>query len=187
MDQHVEYDDGKVIRMSAVRDVHNEIALFIMALLETYTALTGEGKVRYDPFVMKVIHEDKIRNPQPDIFVVTTPNLDKLTPTYMDGAADLVVEVTFLESFNRDRGEKFTIYEAVGVREYWIVDPIRQETSFYVRGEDGYFRQQPLDANGLYQSQVLPRLKFEAQILTQQPAAGVRTAVKLVEAMLGVE
>lgn len=53
----------------------------------------------------------------------------------MDGTPDLIVEVTSPESLARDRGEKYVEYEAAGVREYWLIDPDRQQitTRFFTR------------------------------------------------------
>jgi Uma2 family endonuclease len=39
------------------------------------------------------------------------------------GAPDLMVEVLSLSTAYDDRKRKFELYESVGVREYWLVDP----------------------------------------------------------------
>jgi Uma2 family endonuclease len=62
-----------------------------------------------------------------------------LTKQYLDGLADLVIEIISPESTSRDRGEKFYEYEMVGVRGYWLVDPQRELAEFYL-----------LDAQGRY-------------------------------------
>ncbi|MEJ7756097.1 MAG: Uma2 family endonuclease [Nocardioidaceae bacterium] len=51
--------------------------------------------------------------------------------TYLDGAADLAIEIISPESIGRDRGEKFVEYEAAGIREYWLIDPERRQAEFY--------------------------------------------------------
>lgn len=183
-DQLTELVDGKVIRMSPVRDVHNLMVRFLVTLFDAYLVTTKEGELRHEGFVMKIVYEGKTRSRQPDLFVVTTANLDKLHPTYMDGAADLVVEVLSPESLNRDRGEKFVEYEAAGVREYWLVDPQRGDAAFYVLEEDGLFRLHYPDQAGLYHSRALPRLKLPVSLLSEHPIPNTITAVKLVEKML---
>lgn len=42
-------------------------------------------------------------------------------------AADIVGEIVSKESGKRDRGEKFEEYDASGVREYWLIDPRRND------------------------------------------------------------
>jgi hypothetical protein len=43
------------------------------------------------------------------------------------------------ESRSRDRGEKYYEYEEGGVREYWLIDPVRRKAEFYQLGADGYY------------------------------------------------
>lgn len=76
--------------------------------------------------------------------------------TYLDGPADLVVEVVSPESRGRDRGDKFHEYEQGGVREYWLVDPAIKETEFYRRGADGAFYLVSIQEDGIFHSEVLP-------------------------------
>lgn len=59
---------------------------------------------------------------QPDILVVCDPR--KITPDYIDGAPDLVIEVLSPGSATRDLREKKALYARHGVREYIIVDPL---------------------------------------------------------------
>ena len=44
----------------------------------------------------------------------------------IEGAPDLIMEIVSPRSADRDRREKFTDYEAAGVREYWIIDRFRR-------------------------------------------------------------
>ncbi|MDW8290080.1 MAG: Uma2 family endonuclease, partial [Armatimonadota bacterium] len=68
----------------------------------------------------------------PDILFVSQQNLHRLKPTYLDGPADLVVEIISPESEERDRTQKFSEYERGGVREYWLIDPEKRLAEFYV-------------------------------------------------------
>ena len=54
--------------------------------------------------------------------------------TFLDGPADLVIEVISDDSVTRDRVEKFDEYLEAGVREYWVIDPRpgQQRALFYV-------------------------------------------------------
>ena len=78
---------------------------------------------------------------------------DRLQEAYLDGPADLVIEIVSEESIGRDRGEKFAEYEQAGIPEYWLIDPVRKQAEFYVlRG--GRYRQAALE-NGVFASEVL--------------------------------
>ena len=68
----------------------------------------------------------------PDIlYHHTTSERTKVKHTYLDGPADLAVEIMSPDSVKRDREEKFREYSKAGVREYWLIDPMRQEATFF--------------------------------------------------------
>jgi len=58
---------------------------------------------------------------QPDIIV--TCDRSKVTKNYHEGAPDLVIEILSPSTARMDKLKKRTLYQAAGVREFWIVDP----------------------------------------------------------------
>lgn len=60
---------------------------------------------------------------RPDILVVLSAFAHRITPTHVQGAADLVVEIVSPGSRQRDHGDQQVRYWLGGVAEYWIVDP----------------------------------------------------------------
>ena len=73
---------------------------------------------------------------QPDIIVVCDPQ--KLEKKGCVGAPDLVVEILSPGTAKLDWNDKFKLYEAAGVREYWIVNPEEQFVHVFQR-VDGKF------------------------------------------------
>ena len=71
---------------------------------------------------------------EPDILFIAREHLDRFRDTYLDGPADLVVEIISRDSRARDRGDKFYEYEQGGVREYWLLDYLRRQAEFYQLG-----------------------------------------------------
>ncbi|MDP9362929.1 MAG: Uma2 family endonuclease [Chloroflexota bacterium] len=59
---------------------------------------------------------------QPDLLVVLTERASIIGPTLIDGAPDLVVEISSTSSRAIDRTRKLALYARPGVREYWLVD-----------------------------------------------------------------
>jgi Uma2 family endonuclease len=57
----------------------------------------------------------------PDLVVVCDPEIDK--DLYIDGAPTLVIEILSAKTMRFDIGLKKDIYEKIGVKEYWIVEP----------------------------------------------------------------
>ena len=96
--------------------------------------------------------------------------------TYLDGPPDLVVEIVSPDSVARDYREKYLDYQAAGVREYWIVDPLSQ-TLEASRLEDAAYR--PIaEADGRVSSAVLPGFFLRPEWLWRQPLPKVRDVLR---------
>jgi Uma2 family endonuclease len=177
-----EWIDGTVIKMSPVHEDHDRLSTYLAILLEAYFEIKPIGKMRHDPFVMKLSAINVSR--EPDLQVILNTNPSKLTPTYMDGPADICIEIVSPESVKRDHGEKFEEYEKGGVPEYWIIDAIHRETRFYRLNEEGIYVRQVEDADGNYRTPNLPGLVLHVPTLWQDNLPGPMAVGKAVEAML---
>ena len=77
---------------------------------------------------------------KPDLSVVLKPNEEILANRKaIHGAPDMVVEVLSYSTRKNDLTVKKDIYEAHGVREYWIVDPWAKSISVYLLRDGKYF------------------------------------------------
>src|SRR5947207_3233299 len=103
------------------------------------------------PFVMRI--ESPRRGPEPDLLFVSREREHLLTRTYLDGPADLAIEIISPDSIDRDRRDKFAEYEAAGVREYWLFDPDRETAEFYELDADGRYHLADAE-DGIYYSKV---------------------------------
>ena len=56
----------------------------------------------------------------------------------VNGPPDLVIEILSRSTWQIDRGHKKDAYEAAGVREYWIVDPVNMILEQYVLSGSRY-------------------------------------------------
>ena len=123
-----------------------------------------------------------ISNRQPDIQVILNENTKNLKETYMDGAADICIEVVSLASVSNDRGVKFEEYQLGGVTEYWIIDPLRKEALFY-RLDDKVYKPQPLQ-DDRYATPQLPQLQLHVPTLWEDELPDMRDILQAVEKML---
>ncbi|HIK09153.1 MAG TPA: Uma2 family endonuclease [Oscillatoriaceae cyanobacterium M33_DOE_052] len=71
----------------------------------------------------------------------------------------LVVEVVSPESVNRDYRYKRSEYAAVGIPEYWIIDPILKKISV-LRLDEGLYEEEVLTENQSLVSQTFPELNL---------------------------
>jgi len=77
----------------------------------------------------------------------------------------------------RDRGDKFLEYEKGGVKEYWLIDPIRQLAEFY-RLDNGVYRLAPVDNDGIYRSIVIAGVWLRVDWLWQEPLPPLMSILK---------
>ena len=134
-DTWAEWVDGEVVMLSPASQRHQDLADFLNAVLRAFVEAHDLGRVISAPFQMKTGPD--LPGREPDLLFVAEEHLDRLKGAYLDGPADLVVEIASPESRLRDRGEKFAEYEAGSVREYWLIDQERKEADFYRLGERG--------------------------------------------------
>jgi Uma2 family endonuclease len=73
---------------------------------------------------------------QPDIFIVS--DLRNVDARGLRGAPDWLAEVLSPSSARHDRLTKLPAYERAGVREVWLINPIKRSVSIY-RLEDGRY------------------------------------------------
>jgi Uma2 family endonuclease len=164
-DTSAEWVDGEVVFMSPASTRHQLIIGFLYKLIGFFVEKHNLGIVLNAPYKMKL----QRYGPEPDLLFVANEHLDRVQETFLDGPADLVIEVISFESIDRDRGRKFIAYEAAGIPEYWLFDPDREEAEFYQLRPNGRYRLVPVADDGRYSSQVLPGFWLEVSSLWQIP------------------
>jgi Uma2 family endonuclease len=167
-----EWVDGEVHLYVSNSSNHQRILQFLIELLGVYTRVTHAGRLRTAPYAMRLPR----RGREPDITFVLAGNAARMGEKYLDGPADLVVEIVSEDDPVRDRVVKFQEYEAAGVGEYWIIDsrPGREQADFYVH--DGTrFVAAPNDG-GVFRSAVLPEFWLRTAWLWDEDADPLRCA-----------
>jgi Uma2 family endonuclease len=152
----VEWVDGKAIVFMPPSVRHQEIVVFLAALLTLFVRRFGLGQVLTALTEMKLGPEGSAR--EPDLLFVAAEHRARITEQRIAGPADLVIEIVLPESAARDRSDKFDEYQQAGVREYWIVDPRPglERADFWVLDAQGKYRPVPPDETGIYRSTILP-------------------------------
>jgi Uma2 family endonuclease len=74
---------------------------------------------------------------QPDLVVVCDPV--KIDEKGCKGAPDLVVEIVSPATVQKDLKEKLTLYERVGVKEYWILHPFDKTIMVFKLNQMGQY------------------------------------------------
>lgn len=111
--------EGEVFVSPPPSICHQSAVLAIASQLREHLRRTGAGRVFLAPTGVRLAESTV---PEPDVLVVLRENADRIGEQFIDGPPDLVVEVLSPGTAQRDVGRKRDLYEAHGVREYWIVD-----------------------------------------------------------------
>ena len=136
-DTKAEWVDGEVVMPSPANLKHVDLAGFLNLVLRVFVTSRGLGVV-YGP-ELQVRFASLRRRRVPDLLFVSTERMNILKNTEVDGAPDLIIEIVSPDSPARDWREKYLEYEAAGVREYWVVDPMSQRFEGYTLGVDGRY------------------------------------------------
>jgi len=114
---------------------HQSVSARVVTFLVTHVEFAGLGRVFAAPVDVELAPDTVV---QPDIVVVLSANLDRITPSRIIGAPDLVVEILSPGTAGYDRREKQDAYARSGVGEYWIVDPGAQTVELLTLDQGGY-------------------------------------------------
>jgi Uma2 family endonuclease len=167
--------DGKIIRDSPAIPRHGETCIWFSTVLTLYVQKFDLGKINGGTTTVRL---STYQGPEPDIFFVRKSRLGIIGEKYLEGPPDLCIEVISKSSRKIDRGRKFVLYAEHGVKEYWIVDPLRFTIEFY-ENQDGEWAEIKPDEHGRLHSKVLPDFWLNAKWFTSvQPLPPVAPALQ---------
>lgn len=123
-----EFINGEVIMHSPVRRRHLDATQNLLMLLRVYVQLHDLGAVDSEKALVSLTRNDY----EPDICFWNKEVASTFDDeTMVHPAPDLIVEILSRSTTSRERGIKFEDYAAHGVREYWIIDPVRKSLEQY--------------------------------------------------------
>lgn len=124
-DVRAEVIDGQIFYMASPATKHQRISGKLYMELSNHIR-DGQGicGVYFAPLDV-YLDNDNRTCVQPDLIVICE-NDGRLLEDGCHGAPDLVIEITSKSTSSRDYGLKLKKYRNSGVREYWIVDPVKR-------------------------------------------------------------
>ncbi len=133
--QRAELIDGNLYAMAPPNRIHQELLIELSTTIHNYIKKNdGSCKIYPAPFAVNLNADDKIWV-EPDISVICDKN--KLSTRGCEGAPDWVIEIISPSSTRIDCAIKLFKYRTAGVREYWIVNPIKKIVQTYIfEGEE---------------------------------------------------
>lgn len=143
-DTRIEIFDGLAYDMSSPSEVHQTISTELTTVLNSYIKTRqGTCRVFHAPFDVK-LNDDPLTIVQPDLMIVC--DRSKLDGKRCNGAPDFIIEIVSPGNPSDDYIRKLYYYKSAGVREYWIVDPLRKIITVNYFEEDLVNVQYPFNA-----------------------------------------
>lgn len=127
--------EGEFVMTPVPSTTHQKVSRMLQYQLITQLELTGLADVIDAP--CDVVF-DELNVVQPDLVIVARARASIITERAVEGSPDVLVEILSPSSGDRDRYLKRRLYARFGVREYWIVDPVRGLVEAYRLADDGY-------------------------------------------------
>ncbi len=127
--ERAELIDGEMFMMATPTTSHQETQIWLGNQIFNYIR-KNNGKCRVVPAPYGVfIKQDDKNYLEPDISVIC--KRDKLDEKGCHGAPDWVIEIVSPSSKEMDYRRKLKVYREAGVREYWIVDLLKEVVTVY--------------------------------------------------------
>ncbi len=153
--QRYEIVDGVLYMAPAPGIPHQRVAQRIFRRLAQHLEDTQQGEAFIAPVDVELAPRVVV---QPDVLVILNASREKIKPSRIIGAPDLVVEVSSPGTVGYDRREKQDAYARSGVTEYWIADPIAQTIEVFFLADNAYQSQGVFSGQATLVSQVVPTI-----------------------------
>jgi Uma2 family endonuclease len=114
--------DGELVRDAAPTPDHQAVLLELAVKLVPFVREHGLGKVFTAPLDV-VIRRDPLRTRQPDLLFISNARRYIIGRQVIEGGPDLVIEILSSSNTRRELQEKLQDYQAIGVREAWVIAP----------------------------------------------------------------
>lgn len=115
---------------------HQRLITHLLTQIHEYVGRNGLGEVF--PAPLDVFLDENSNAVQPDILFVSTENAYIIDENCIRGVPDFIIEILSPGNKKHDQVTKKNLYEKVGVKEYWIIDPATKSVTGFSLKESNY-------------------------------------------------
>lgn len=127
--ERAELIDGRIYYMAPPNTTHQRLLNYINTEINLYIRSKNGGcEVFPAPFAV-FLNKSSKDYVEPDISVIC--DTARITDQGCCGAPDWIIEIVSVSSRQIDYFKKLFKYRSAGVREYWIVDPLKEQVTVY--------------------------------------------------------
>ena len=127
--QRAELIDGQIYDMAPPNTVHQKISWKLHQEIGNYISSKGGNCDIYAAPFAVFLNSDDRNYVEPDLSVICDKG--KINDKGCNGAPDWIIEIVSASTQPMDYGIKLFKYRTAGVREYWIVNPLKQTVTVY--------------------------------------------------------
>lgn len=169
-ERRVELIDGVIYDMSAPAFVHQHILGTVFAAIQNYISTKGGSCLpMMAPVDVRLDCDDKTMV-QPDVLILCDKS--QIRKWGIDGAPDFCLEIISPTTSKKDYIKKLQKYTDAGVKEYWIIDPMRKVLLTYNWKDDYLPHMYPLEGSvgvALYDEDLQINLDIIASLIQDYP------------------
>ena len=152
--------DGDLCMTPSPVTRHQEISWNLSRIISDYLYRNpGKGKAFFAPYDV-VFSREPPQVVVPDLVFVAAEHLSLITEKNLQGIPDLLVEILSPTTATIDRQVKHSLYERVGVPEYWIIDPERNSVQVFRLSGGRYAEALELGLGDRLETPLLPGLSI---------------------------
>lgn len=150
-EERLELIRGRIFKMSGPNRKHQAISVRLLVSLFNFLK-EKKCEVFSAPFDVRLPVKNRRKDHevttvvQPDICVICDES--KLDDRGCCGAPDLMVEILSPRNTHNEMRVKLKLYEESGVREYWIINQIKENVMMYVPDETDKYRDPKIFSRG---------------------------------------
>lgn len=165
-DKILEYIDGIIYMSPSPSIKHQRISSFLHG--ELHNSLKNSGcEVFSAPtdvmFEQNENNKNKNKRVVPDLFVTCNP--ENFTENEYVGAPEFIIEILSPSNKSHDLVRKLNLYMEYGVKEYWIVDPMKNRIMIYTLDENAEVQFDLVNENEIATSRLFENFKIETKNL----------------------
>ena len=127
--QRAELIDGQMYNTAPPLRLHQKLITELVSAIHQYIRNHGGNCEVYPAPFAVFLNQDNRNYVEPDISVICDKS--RLNEKGCNGAPDWILEIVSPSTQQMDYGVKLFKYRTAGIREYWIVNPMKKTVTVY--------------------------------------------------------
>lgn len=168
-DVKAEFINGQIVVHSPVKKRHWNVTDLLSRVLSVYVSLKKLGRIGTEKVMVALTRNDY----EPDLCFFKKEKADLFEDDQvLFPAPDFVVEILSKSTTSADRVTKKADYAMHEVREYWIVDPVKQRIEQYILPSTGkeYFPAKTYQFGDIVESVAVPGFSIPVKAIFEEEA-----------------